>query len=276
MMKPPFLPRKGIKRQLGRSIPPWLAAVTEYLELFQPQILTLQDIEFYLHELGRKDDPATVARELQRNGWLLPLRTRGRWEFAPGARAGAISSGDPFIELRATLQRRPLPVALGYDSAAWLQGLSARQPTKHVLATYPNQRKLPPALNTFRIARTWSVLEPEQKNNLPVWRVPTLLAKMAIIPHHYRDWPNVMEWLEEAFKRADLADLERELEWTPDPARIRLAYLADRANFKNVAQELMAKAQPSGLVYFGRDRTRSHFVREYNLVDSLLVPSVKM
>jgi len=275
IMQPSTPPQTGIKRQPPRPIPPRLAAVVEYLELFQPGILTLQEIGFYLRELGMDDDPASVARELQRHGWLLPLRTKGRWEFAPGARAGAIPSADPFIELRATLQRRSLPVALAYDSAAWLQGLSARQPVKQVLATYPNQRKLPPALSNFRITRIWSVLEPESKDHLPVWRVPTLLAKMAIVPHYYRDWPNVMEWLEEAFKRADLADLERELDVAPDTARVRLAYLADRANFKYVAEELMKKARPKGLVYLGRDRSRSHFVREYNLIDSLLVPSVK-
>ena len=184
------------------------------------------------------DAPATVARDLQKHGWLLPLRTRGRWEFAPGARAGALPSGDPFIELRATLQRRDLPVALAYDSAAWLQGLSARQPQTQVLATYP-KRKLPLALSDFRITRIWGVLEPEWKDNLPVWRVATLLAKMAVVPHYYRDWPNVMEWLEEGFKRADTADLERELDGAPDPARIRLAYLADRANVKHLAQDLM-------------------------------------
>jgi hypothetical protein len=274
-METSILSQTGTKRQSPRPIPRWLAAVVEYLELFQPEILTLKNIESYLHELGMKDNPATVARELQRHGWLLPLRTRGRWEFAPGARAGAVPSGDPFIELRATLQRRKLPVALAYDSAAWLQGLSARQPAKQVLATCPNQRKLPPALRDFRITRIWGVLEPEQKDDLPVWRVATLLAKMAIVPHYYRDWANVMEWLEEAFKRADAADLERELHGAPAPARVRLAYLADRANFKHLAQDLMKKARPSGLVYLGRDRARSRFVRGYNLIDSLLVPSVK-
>ncbi|TAM76689.1 hypothetical protein EPN44_05060 [bacterium] len=274
-MEQPITPNTGIKRQLPRTIPRWLAAVVEHLELFQPGILTLEDIEFYLRELGLKNDSSTVARELQRHGWLLPLRTRGRWEFAPGARAGAVPSGDPFIELRATLQRRSLHVALAYDSAAWLQGLSARQPMKQVLATYPSQRKLPRALSDFRVTRMWGVLEPEQKDNLPVWRVPTLLAKMAIVPHHYRDWPNVTEWLEEAFKRADGADLERELDDAPDPARVRLAYLADHANFKHLAQELMKKARPKGLVYLGRGRARSRFAREYNLIDSLLVPSVK-
>lgn len=269
------LPNTGSRRQFHRPIPPRLAAIVEYLELYQPGILTLDDLQAFLRELGREDDPATVARDLQKNGWLLPLRTRGRWEFAPGARAGALTSGDPFIELRATLQRRKLSVALAFDSAAWLQGLSARQPQRQVLATYP-QRKIPPALSDFRIARTWGVLEPEWKDNLPVWRVATLLAKMALIPHYYRDWPNVMEWLEEAFKRADAGDLERELDGAPDAARIRLAYLANRATFKHLAADLIQKARrDTGLVYLGRDRTRSRFIREYNLIDSLLVPSVK-
>ena len=98
---------------------------------------------------------------------------------------------------------------------------------------------------------------------------------MAIVPHYYRDWTNVTEWLEEAFKRADAADLERELDGAAEPARVRLAYLADRANFKHLAQGIMKKARPNGLVYLGRDRARSRFVREYNLIDSLLVPSVK-
>jgi hypothetical protein len=274
-MQSPIFPKTGSRRQFHRPIPPRLAAVVEYLELFQPGILTLSDLEGYLRVLGMDDAPATVVRDLQKHGWLLPLRTRGRWEFAPGARAGALPSGDPFIELRATLQRRELPVALAYDSAAWLQGLSARQPQTQVLATYP-KRKLPLALSDFRITRIWGVLEPEWKDNLPVWRVATLLAKMAVVPHYYRDWPNVAEWLEEGFKRADAADLERELDGAPDPARIRLAYLADRANFKHLAQDLMKKARrETGLVYLGRDRSRSRFIKEYNLIDSLLVPSVK-
>jgi hypothetical protein len=84
-----------------------------------------------------------------------------------------------------------------------------------------------------------------------------------------------MEWLEEAFRRADAADLERELDAAPDTARVRLAYLADRAEFKHLAKELMQRARPHGLTYLGRDRTRSRFVRDYNLIDALLVPSAK-
>lgn len=265
----------GSQRQSPRPIPSRLSAVVEQLELFQPRILTLDELGGYLTQLGIQDDPAKIAHDLQELGWLLPLRTRGRWEFAPAARAGALPSGDPFVELRATLLRRPLPLALAYDSAAWLQGLSTRQPHKHVLATKPSVKKLPPALSDFRVARTWGVLEPDQKDKLPVWRVPTLLAKMAIEPAHFHDWPNVMEWLEQAFRRADASELERELADAPNTARVRLAYLADRANNPDLAGELMRSAHSRGVTYLGRDRTRSRFIRDYNLVDSLLLPSIK-
>ena len=162
-------------------------------------------------------------------------------------------------------------MALAHNSAAWLQGLSTREPQKHVLATYPSQRKLPPALRDFRVTRLWGAVEPEQKDHLPVWRVSTLLAMMATEPHYYRDWPNVMEWLEEAFKRADAAELEREMREAPNTARVRLAYLADRANFKDLAQNLMRGARTNGVTYLGRDRSRARFVRQYNLIDTLLV-----
>src|ERR1700680_956577 len=113
-MQSSSLHHKGSDRQSARPTPPRLAAVVQYLELFQPGILTLQEIQHYLRELGMDDDPAKIARDLQRHGWLLPLRTRGRWEFAPAARAGALPSGDPLVELRATLQRRDLPAAVAY------------------------------------------------------------------------------------------------------------------------------------------------------------------
>ncbi len=268
-------PPSGSGRQFTRSIPPRLSPVVGHLELFQPKIVTLAQLGEYLAELCIDADPAEIAHDLQKLGWLLPLRTRGRWEFAPAARAGAIPSGDPFVELRATLQRRDLPVALAYDSAAWLQGLSSRQPQRQVLATKPSVKKFPPALSDFRVTRTWGALEPDRKDKLPVWRVSTLLAKMAIEPANFHDWPNVMEWLPHAFQLADRTELEWELSAAPNTARVRLAYLADRAGFTDLAGELMRKAQPRGLTYLGRDRTRGRFIRKYDLMDSLLVPSVK-
>src|SRR5665811_1447108 len=127
------IPQQGINRQSSRAIPRRLSAVVEQLELLRPRSVTLESLGAYLAEAGVEADPTRIAHDLQQLGWLLPLRTRGHWEFAPAERAGAISSGDPFVELRATLERRRLPLTLAYDSAAWLQGLSTRQPHPHVI-----------------------------------------------------------------------------------------------------------------------------------------------
>src|SRR5579872_849366 len=202
---------KGLPIQPGRGIPPRLAPVVQQLELYQRSVLTIADLRVWLAELAIATPAEDIARDLQRHGWLLPLRTRGAWEFAPAVRAGAFSGGDRLIELRATLRRRPeLPLVLAYDSAAFLHGFGARIPNRHVLAVQ-GRRKIPSALSDFRVVRTVNVLNPVTIDGLPVWSVATLLVKIATAPHFFRDWPNAMEWLPEAFARVDIADLEQEL-----------------------------------------------------------------
>ena len=102
-----------------------------------------------------------------------------------------------------------------------------------------------------------------------------MLAKMAAAPSYYRDWSNVMEWLAQAFERCDADRLEREIAGASDAARVRLAYLAHRADFQLIASSLIRSAGTRARTYLGRRRERGRFVRGYNLVDSLLVPSAK-
>src|SRR5262245_25077663 len=152
-----------------RSVPASTAPVLEELELDQPNLVTaelLRDLAARRHVEVPVDE---LVERLRRHGWLLDLTTRGVWEFAPGARAGALGSGDPFIELRATLLRRPeLPVAIAGESAAWLQGLSGRPPGRHVIAA-PPKLELPPALARFRTVRQLARLSYDEVDGLPVW-----------------------------------------------------------------------------------------------------------
>ncbi len=127
-----------------RSVPRSIAPVLEALELEQPTLVTLGLLEELVE--GTDSSATHAARMLRERGWLLPLRTPGVWEFAPGARAGAWGGGDPFIELRARLTTRPVEVAVAAESAAWLQGLSTRAPDPHVIGA-------PPDLNIPEIAR---------------------------------------------------------------------------------------------------------------------------
>ena len=85
----------------SRSVPSRLASVVEALELDQPRVVTVADLEGLSRSSGLSISGVALGYGLRRLGWLLPLRTRGVWEFAPAARAGRCSAGGPHIELRA-------------------------------------------------------------------------------------------------------------------------------------------------------------------------------
>ncbi|MFV1991458.1 MAG: type IV toxin-antitoxin system AbiEi family antitoxin, partial [Acidimicrobiales bacterium] len=243
----------------------------EQLELDQPLLVNRADLDEARTATGSSTTIRYLIDELTAEGWLLPLRTRGYWEFAPAARAGPIGAGDPYIELRATLRKRPtLPAALAAESAAWLHGFSARPPNRHVIAAPPGLR-LPPALSDYRVIRFQPELSPETNNGLPVWRVPTLLVAMSHRPASYRDWPNVSDWLRQATAEATEDDLRIELADEPRSTWMRLAYLLDRGDQAALAHRVEAAAPAGrGPYYLGsRDRRGRHNSR-YDVIDSVL------
>jgi len=219
--------------------------LVELLELEQPKVVTTSDLAEAAKAVGLAWAPRDIARRLLEKGWLLPLRARGAWEFAPGARAGAIGSGDAFIELRATLSKNPgAPYAVAAESAAFLQGLSSRQPDPQVIGAPPEAR-VPTALDGFRVVR-WQPRTPLlPRDGLPTWSTETLLAFMSSKPARYRDWPNVPEWIVTAFRTLDVDALKRELQNQARSSWMRAAYLADRAG-NAVAAESILESSPTG------------------------------
>jgi hypothetical protein len=255
-----------------RTIPPAVAAVLEQLELDQPLLVSSEDLERAREATGSPTTTRYLIEELTTAGWLLPLRTRGIWEFAPAARAGSLGAGDPHVELRATLRKRPdLQVALAAESAAWLQGLSARSPTRDAISA-PAGVRLPPALLDYRVIRTVPKLPQDDRNGLPVWRVETLLVVMAHRPSSYRDWPNVSDWLAEAAARISEADLRLELVDEPRSTWVRLAYLLDRGAQVGVAQAIKRDSPDGrGPYYLGPRDKRGRYDNHYDVIDSALV-----
>ncbi len=65
----------------ARSIPPGLAPLLELLELEQPRILTVAGLAEYARQAGVDWPTNVIAQRLRERGWLLPLPTRGVWEF---------------------------------------------------------------------------------------------------------------------------------------------------------------------------------------------------
>ncbi len=255
-----------------RSLPASLAQVVEELELRQPKVVTKKLLAEIIGERGINIPVQDVSERLQRHGWLLSLRTQGSWEFAPGARAGALGSGDRLIELRATLLRRPrLRVAVAYESAAWLHGLARRPPERDVLAM-PSGVKPPPALQRFRITRHWGRLDPAIIDNLPVWRIETLVVLMGEYPMAFRSWPTVGEWLSEAATRVGRDLVLRELVGRRRSTWARTGYILETGGRYDLGELLSehVPARSAGPVYLGSRRSPGRYDRRWNVRDSIL------
>lgn len=251
----------------ARSVPRSVAPVLEALEMDQPRLVTLSHLEEVVAEADLSTSATHAARMLRERGWLLPLRTPGVWEFAPGARAGALRGGDPFIELRGRLATRPIEVAVAAESAAWLHGLSTRAPEPHVLA-FPSGANVPKSLDEFRAVR-WSAVEPADDNDdLPVWSVATLIAFLGARPDRYRDWPNVSEWLADAVRRVPTGPLRLELDGQPRSAWARTSYLLSLGGRDDEADELFASAPVgSGPFHLGPRNMPSKYSARFEVID---------
>ena len=241
----------------------------EALELDQPTLVTLGLLEELVKETNAGVSADHVARMLRERGWLLPLRTSGIWEFAPGARAGAWGGGDPFIDLRARLATRPIEVAVAAESAAWLHGLSNRAPDPHVIGLSEADR-VPKSLDHFRVVR-WSTGRPqEEKDGLPVWSVSTLVAFMGARPDRYRDWPNVSEWIATAAKLVTIEALRDELVDQRRSAWARTSYLLSVGEQDEIGEELLSGAPPGGgPFHLGPRDMRSRFSSRFEVIDHI-------
>jgi len=250
-----------------RPVPRSVAPLLEALELDQPILVTLSRVDELITETGSPTSATHAARLLREHGWLLPLRTSGVWEFAPGARAGAWGGGDPFIELRARLATRPIEVAIAAESAAWLHGLSTRSPEPHVIALGPGAN-LPKSLDDFRVVRWTAADTVGDADGLPLWSVTTLLAFMGARPDKYRDWPNVSEWLADGTGRVSVEALRAELADQPRSGWARTSYLLFRGGNDEAADELLSAApRGNGPFHFGPRDKPSKYIARFEVID---------
>lgn len=255
----------------SRSAPSSVAPVLSELELENPQIVTRQLLAKSADRAGVKLPVEVVAERLQRHGWLLPLRTRGAWEFAPGSRAGAFGSGDPFIELRATLARRPdFPAAVAYESAIWLHNLSDRSPDRHVLSI-PKSESVPHSLRDFRVTRIQPVLDLVEIRDLPVWSRDSLVVLVGARPTSFGDWPNLKSWFVRAARGADSEAIVSELAHRSRAAWMRTGYLLEWAGNQELADRIHDAAPGgSGPFYLGSRHRPGRYRSKWQVIDSLL------
>jgi len=255
----------------ARTIPEGLASLLQLLELEQPRVVTASQLEAWSSQAGVTWPGDVVVRRLRERGWLLDLATRGAWEFVPAARAGVFGSGDPLVELRATLARSPsVAYVAAAESAAYLLGLASRRPEREVVGV-PEHARSPKAFRGLRIVR-WSLRTPPvRRDGLPIWSQGILLAFMATRPSGYRDWPNVGEWLIQAVAQMEVDGLKQELTGRHRGAWARAAYLVDRGGAPEAAHRLLSAAPPgSGPYYLGdRQGKGGRYSRDFDVIDSI-------
>lgn len=256
----------------SRSVPSRLAGVVEALELEQPRVVTIADLEELSNSTGLSAPGAALGYELRRLGWLLPLRTRGVWEFAPAARAGRYSAGDRHIELRAAraIDAR-FPGVLAMESAAVLLGLAGHLPQQEVLA-------VPPGYRVSKALRDWRVISLSlpgdpviEIEGLAVWRIEALLTGMAARPDGYGDWGNVAQWLPRAAAQASADEVKSFLDGASRATWCRAGYLLAIGGHPDVGIALIEQAPAGrGPVYLGpRDRV-GRFDARFDVIDSIL------
>lgn len=208
-----------------RSIPPWLAAVVQELELNGSRLVTIDDIQRARPDLDRALARLGIAL-LVRRGWLRPLGVRGTYEFIPGAAAGPYPSGDPWLILRAELARRPDQFHVGATSAAWLLGYAQRSPVPHIIVTTPHVRTPQALLNEYRVLRTTPAPAHGDVDGLPVPTPPELFAEVAQLASRLR-LDSSKGWLSRLLADVSPDDLARTLRDRSMTTRARAGYLAD-------------------------------------------------
>jgi len=253
-----------------RPVSARLAPIVGELELRQPAVVTRSLLREIIAQASGPLDPEVAAERLVRLGWLLPLRKRDAWEFAPGARAGRYRAGDPWIELRALLTHDPdAPVAVAFESAIWELGHSSHQPTRPVLAHRHGWRP-PPALDVRAVSFEWR-LPTKAMRGLPVWTEATTLVAAAERPAAQGNWGNADDWLPDTFRAVTGDDLLREAEDRRISTLSRLGYLAEWAGRDDIADEIEALL-PSRLpvTFLGPRDRRERWSRRWRVYDALL------
>lgn len=253
-----------------RPVPSSLARVVEELELRSPAVVTRSLLREIASHTETHLDADVLADRLVRLGWLLPLRKRDAWEFAPAARAGPYRSGDPWIELRALMAHEPqAPVAVAFESAVWELGHSSHQPAVPVVAHRRGWRA-PRALDARTVTFDWR-LPTRPLRGLPVWIESTIVVAAAYRPSAQGNWANADDWLADTFRAITRDDVITEARGRSVSTLARLGYLADWAGRDDIADQV-EKLLPARLpvTFLGARDRRDRWNRRWHVYDAML------
>lgn len=257
----------------ARHVPRSIATIVQELELRQPQIVTAAQFQDILDRAGSHLAARDASDRLVRAGWLIPLRSRHAWEFAPAARAAAIGSGDPWVEMRALLHRQPnAPVAVAFASAVWQLGHAMHPPSRHTCAHSPGWRPPRSLADAQCVAFDWR-LPAADRDGLPVWQAATITVSVAARPSRHTNWANAESWLPETMHAAAVDDVLTEAAGRSTATLARLGHLARWSQHHDIADAVKPLLPADyGVTYLGpRDRP-GQWDPEWRVYDAYLAP----
>ena len=233
---------------MARSIPKGLSTVLEELELERPQLVTISQLTSLCDRAGIRTPAKVVASRLREKGWLLATPQRGVWEFAPAELAGAYSSADPLLPLKAHAAAHPDDrFALAVQTAAWALGLADRVPA--VLDAAFEQ--IPSTVPDNVHASTYVPNVPTTTaKGVPVLAPESIVVHMVQRPSAMRSWRAVAEWLPDVAYELDTAIVLTELEGRPRSVAARTGYLLQGMR-PDIADAIMESNPPRSKVRFG-------------------------
>lgn len=213
-------------QQLTRSLSATLAPLVAELELDQPEVVTVADLESLRERHGIRTETKHLAARLRQRGWLLATSTPGVWEFAPGAHGGPLGHANPFLELTAALRVRPIPgAAVALGSALLALNLSDRGPARLEIAVAKGASVPAGLRRAARVVVFDSRIAPVRRDGAPVHSPVSILVHLVTRPTDVRSWGSVLDALPALLDAIDREALDTEMARRPASVGSRLAYL---------------------------------------------------
>lgn len=257
----------GMSVDDARPIPGWLAKLVQALELADAKLVTVDDIQRVKPQLDRRTVRRAIT-DLVRRGWLQSTGARGTYEFIPGAAAGPFPSGDPWLILRVDLARRPNPIHVGANSAAWLLGYAQRSPRPHILVIKSGSRPSNLVKATYRVLATTPAPAHSRVDGLPVPSAAELFVEVAqLAPRLAID--SARGWLTRLLGDTAQAEIIHSLRNRRVSTVARAGFMAEVCGAEALADEIAELSPPGeGPYYTGTHRGEGRYFRRWRVYDS--------
>ena len=223
--------------QTTRHVPRFVASIVGAFEMLSRDVVSTRDVAEALGVSTTSSRVADAVRTLVELGWLRPLPARGTYEFM-SARGGPYPGGDPLLDIRAVLAKRPdFRVAVIGTGAAFLRGYAERAPHTYAVAVDKEQGGSVALGRAYELVKTRSsrIARIPVREGVPVSDAAHLLADAALWPQVCGDLRERSHWLQSALAATSPEAAAAVAAQVGSAAAARMAYLAARFDAPDIA-----------------------------------------